>query len=330
MENFMKKRIGFVGSGRIAEFHIKASIAAGFEVSVICSRPGSQSLDKIRNKFPNIETVVVLEEILNYDLDAISIITSTDSLLNVYQKVLLKTDCAILIEKPVCLNSIDLQSSQIDLFREKTIVGYNRRFYSSVQDLKNIIELNPDLLQSHWNIPEVSWEINPSQMDRELFIKDNSVHMLDLLLFLNGTVGNMVVKEIKSQNLSYCRSGIIEFENGRVTTFSLSFGVPDNTHVSYYAPGMNLLLKPIEILHKFEDMEMLLASNENPVKKYIPKEREIWIMSEADRKYKPGFLLQYRELMNLCSNKPRVHSANLYDALMAQKLAERIINANEH
>ena len=326
MENFMKKKIGFVGSGRIAEFHIKAAAAAGFEVSVICGRPGSKSLDKIRSRFPNIETIVVLEEIFNYDLDAIAIITSTDSLLNVYQRVLMKMDVAILIEKPVCLNSNDLQSNQIDLFREKTMVGYNRRFYSSVQDLKTILKLNPDILQSHWNIPEISWEVNPNRAVRELFIKDNAVHMLDLLLFLNGSVQNISVKKIKSENLLYYRSGTIEFKNGSVTTFNLNFGVPDNTHVSYYAPGMNLLLKPIEILHKFEDLEMLPASMLNPIKKYIPKAKEIWNMSEPDKEYKPGFLLQYQELMNLCANKHRDISANLHDALMALKLAESIIN----
>ncbi len=327
MEYFMKKRIGFIGSGRIAEFHINAAIAAGFEISVICGRPGSQSLDKIRNSFPNFETVVELEEIFKYNLDAISIITSSEYLLSVYQRILTKTDIAILIEKPVCLNSNLLQSNEIDLFREKTIVGYNRRFYSSVQDLKTTLKLNPDILQSHWNIPEMSWEINPSKTDRERFIKDNSVHMLDLLLFLNGSVKNIVLKKMGSQTLSNYRSGIIEFENGMVTTLNLSFGVPDNTHVSYFAPGMNLLLKPIEILHNFQDIEMWPASNENPIKKYTPKEKKIWNLSEADREYKPGFFLQYKELLNLCSNKPKEHAANLYDALTVMKLAESFIDA---
>jgi predicted dehydrogenase len=327
MENFMKKKIGFVGSGRIAEFHIKAAIAAGFEISVICGRPGSQSLDRIRNRFPNFETVVELDDIFKYDLDAISIITSIDSLLDVYQRILMRTDVAILIEKPVCLNSNLLESNEIDLFRERTIVGYNRRFYSSVQDLKTILKLNPDILQSHWNIPEMSWEINPSKNDREKFIKENSIHMLDLLLFLNGSVKNIVLKKMGSQNLTHYRSGIIEFENGMVTTLNLSFGVPDNTYVSYQAPGVSLLLKPIEILHKFEDIEMWPASNENPIKKYTPKEKKIWNISEADREHKPGFLLQYKELLNLCYNKPKEHSANLYDALTVLKLAETFIDA---
>jgi predicted dehydrogenase len=322
----VSKRIGFVGSGRIAEFHVKAAIGAGFDVSVICGRPGSQSLEKIKMKFPHIATVTSIEDMYKYELDAFSIITNSDSLLKIYETLIETYDVPILIEKPVTLSSNLLEVHKIDLFRQKTVVGYNRRFYSSVQELKMLIDSNPNFLQSHWNIPEISWEINSSKSSRELFIKDNSVHMLDLLLFLNGSIRNMVLKKINSKNLAHCCSGIIEFENGRLITINLSFGVPDNTYFSYFAPGLNFQLKPIEILYKFEDLEMLPASEESPIKKYVPKVKDNWQISQADREYKPGFLLQYKELMNLCFDKPKIHSASLYDALQALKLAESIIS----
>jgi len=322
----MSKRIGFVGSGRIAEFHVKAAIAAGFDVSVVCGRPGSQSLERFKIKFPNIATVTSLEEMYKYELDTFSIITNSDSLLSIYETLLETYDVPVLIEKPVTLNSSLLEANRIDLHRQKTLVGYNRRFYSSVQELKMLIDSNPNFLQSHWNIPEISWEINSSKKNRELFIKDNSVHMLDLLLFLNGGIADMILKKFTSNNLTHYCSGIIEFKNGRLATLNVNFGVPDNTHISYFAPGFNFQLKPIEILYKYEDLEMFPASEENPVKKYIPKVKENWQISPADREFKPGFLLQYKELMNLCIDKPKNHSASLYDALQALKLAESIIN----
>ncbi len=322
----MIKSIGFVGSGRIAEFHVNAAIAAGFDVSVVCGRPGSQSLEKFKIKFPNIATVTTLEEMYKYELDAISIITSSNSLLNIYETVIKTYDVPVLIEKPVTLNSSLLEANRIDLHRQKTLVGYNRRFYSSVQELKTLIDSNPNFLQSHWNIPEISWEVNSSKTNRELFIKDNSVHMLDLLLFLNGSIADMFLKRFASNQLTHYCSGIIEFENGRLVTFNLNFGVPDNTYVSYFAPGFNFQLKPIEILYKYEDLEMIPASKVNPIKKYTPKVKENWQISPPDREFKPGFLLQYKELMNLCIDKSKNHSASLYDAFQALKLAERIIN----
>jgi hypothetical protein len=71
---------------------------------------------------------------------------------------------------------------------------------------------------------------------------------------------------------------------------------------------------------------MFPASEGNPIKKYIPMVNQNWQLSPADREFKPGFLLQYKELMNLCIDKPKNHSASLYDALQALKLAESIIN----
>ena len=322
----MNKRIGFVGSGRIAEFHVKAATAAGFDVSVVCGRPGSISLEKFKVKFPHIPTVTSLEEMYKYELDAFSIITSSDSLLSIYETLLETYDVPVLIEKPVTLNSSLLEANRIDLHRQKTLVGYNRRFYSSVQELKMLIDSNPNFLQSHWNIPEISWEINSSKTNRELFIKDNSVHMLDLLLFLNGSIADMILRKFTPNNLNHYCSGIIEFDNGRIVTLNLSFGVPDNTHISYFAPGFNIQLKPIEILYNYEDLEMFPASEENPIKKYVPKIKKTWQISLADRDFKPGFLLQYKELINLCFDKPKNHSASLYDALQALKLAENIIN----
>ena len=84
---------------------------------------------------------------LKLDLDCIAIITPTKIALEIYRAAL-ETKLPILIEKPVAPIP-ELLAGKIDLNRENTLVGYNRRFYGSIQELKNFLN---NVFKKHFHL----------------------------------------------------------------------------------------------------------------------------------------------------------------------------------
>ena len=230
-----------------------------------------------------------------------------------------------MIEKPVARKSIELKND-LDLDRMNTLVGYNRRFYSSVNDVKEILD-GSDFIQSQWTIPEISWEKSPNPDDRDFFLRENSVHILDLFLYLHGKPIKSTFYNFNTNDFLQSSTSIHKFENKTISSLTISFGIPDNTAASFYASGNYYLLKPFEILKKFTDITSEPANDVTPYKKYLPTESIKWQISEEDLRFKPGFYRQYTEFMNICSGKPRKVGASLRDAFNVLEFAENIINA---
>ena len=130
-------RIGFIGAGNISKYHIEAAIEVGFNLTAICGQQNSITAPKVGLKYGFKNICNNVEDLLKLDLDCIAIITPTRIALEIYRAAL-KTKLPILIEKPVAPIP-ELLAGEIDLNRENTLVGYNRRFYGSIQELKNFL-----------------------------------------------------------------------------------------------------------------------------------------------------------------------------------------------
>jgi len=317
-------RIGFIGSGAISRSHIIAAQSAGFSATGVCATDFSESARNLSTEFEGLNYYSSLDIFLETKFDAICILLNTDVSLQIYKKVIAKQDIPILIEKPVTQSSIFL-TKNIDLDRKNTLVGYNRRFYSSVAEIKNYLQITQNV-QSHWNIPEISWEENATASTREHFLMENSVHILDLFLYLLGSPSESSFFSHRRSNFLQYSSSVHKFPNGNVATLNLNFGTPDNTAVSFYAPGSHCLLKPIELVSKYSKIITKPASVDMPFKKYIPNQENVWEISEYDLKYKPGFHYQYLEFMDIFKGNPRKIGASLRDAFNVLKFAENIKN----
>lgn len=321
----MKPKIGFIGAGGIAKFHIEAAQFAGFELFGICARPNSQNAAHLSNKYKFTQTLENIEDLKNLKLDALSIITKTSEALRIYND-LLELDIPILIEKPVAISVHDFNNI-VDLERKSTLVAYNRRFYNSVQELK--LQIDQCITQSHWNISELSWLKNANENVRNKALMENSVHIFDLMRYLFGDVKEVFVEKIVDTNGINGVSGIIKFMTGSISTVSLSFGVPANTSAQIYSGNENFLLKPIEKLQRYSSMKIEHPTKELPVRAYIPQIDASWEMSKPDIDFKPGFCGQYLEFMGLVVGQQRKISASLKDAKLAVDIAEIFLNSFE-
>ena len=318
-------KIGFIGAGSVARAHISASIAAGFTPTAICGNNLSERAKALSMEIPGLKYFENIGELLKSDLDCISILLNSDISLRIYRRVIEQKNITVLIEKPVAQKSLDLKND-LDLDRMNTLVGYNRRFYSSVTDVKEILD-GCAFIQSQWTIPEISWEKSPSSNVRNFFLLENSVHILDLFLYLHGAPIQSTFYNYNSSDCLQGSTSIHNFEKKAIASLTISFGIPDNTSASFYASNNYYLLKPFEILKKFTDITTEPANNLTPFKKYLPAESIKWQISEDDLSFKPGFFKQYSELMDICSGKPRQVGASLRDAFNVLEFAENVINA---
>jgi predicted dehydrogenase len=318
-------KIGFIGAGSVARAHISASIAAGFIPTAICGNNLSERAKALSKEIRGLKYFTNIDELLKSDLDCISILLNSDIALRIYRRVIEQKNIPILIEKPVAQKSLDLKDD-LDLDRRNTLVGYNRRFYSSVIDVKELLDASA-FVQSQWTIPEISWEKSPSSNVRHFFLLENSVHILDLFLYLHGAPSQSTFYNFNSNNFLQGSTSIHKFKNKAIASLTISFGTPDNTSASFYASSNYFLLKPFEILKKFTDITFEPANDLSSFKKYLPTESIKWQISKDDLSFKPGFFKQYSELMDICSGKPRQVGASLRDAFNVLEFAENIINS---
>jgi predicted dehydrogenase len=318
-------KIGFIGAGSIARAHIVAAEAAGFTPNAICARDGSENARNLSKEFENLRFFNSYEDFIEADFNCVSILLNTDVAVNMYSKVLLARDIPVLIEKPVAQKSSNF-TKNLNLDREETLVGYNRRFYSSVNEIKLLLA-EKENIQSNWSIPEVSWEKNPISSVRKHYFLENSVHILDLFLFLLGSPLESKFMNYDQNKFLQHSTSLHQFANGNIATLNINFGVPDNTFATFYSPGINYLLKPIEILSKFSKIVSEPASEILPYKRYLPTEENVWKISKYDLLFKPGFYEQYLEFMRICMGEKRTIGATLRDAYNVIKFAEQIIDS---
>ena len=130
-------KIGFIGSGPIAKFHILALINNGFKIEAIGTRKDSINCLNLSKEF-SIEDKYCSngwEEVLDREVDAYCICSKVDANFSILEKALEK-NLPIFIEKPVVWE-IELISKLLALPNsDKVFVGYNRRYYETINKIR--------------------------------------------------------------------------------------------------------------------------------------------------------------------------------------------------
>jgi predicted dehydrogenase len=319
MENILKPKICFIGAGNVSEHHIKAAKNNGFELHGICGREGSLNAKKIAKKY-NFNTYWQSVEEINTDqIDALSIIVNPPNLINVYKKFE-KTNLAILIEKPVALDSrvIQLLNSE----RSRTMVAFNRRYYSSVNRFKkDLSELHH--FQGHANLSELSWAADSSNKEKIEFLKLNGIHFFDLFLYLFGKPKSIDFKKIVHKDKILGGSFIIDLGYDKIITLNINFGIPNNHSLEVYSESKVFQLKPLEVFSKIIGMKHeTIGKSEN--KSYVPVLEIDWELSKQDISHKAGFIEMYNTFLRITRNENVLNFPNLKDAKNALEFAENI------
>ena len=160
--------IAIIGVGNIADDHAKALTQVGFNLSCCAGSPGSKNAYQFALKH-NIDNVFYdsFELLKNSNkFDCILIACSTDPTLEILT-VAEKLKKPILVEKPITTNHQKFK--ELNLKNDLIRVGYNRRFYSTIQFAKKFINENdscflkveiPDSLDFNLGRNEQNYESN--------------------------------------------------------------------------------------------------------------------------------------------------------------------------
>lgn len=312
-------KVGVVGAGRIVPYHLDSLMEAGFIIDGICATPNSPNARSVALRYEIPRVYDRVEDLIESEVDAILIAVSKEMLFEVLSKAL-SSEKKILIEKPVFISP--KQSAYLN--SENVMVAYNRRFYGTVNALKQRIQSTPGgSLYCH--IPELSSQATPtpSQIIDELI--GNTVHYLDLVRYLiKDQQSNIETKII--ENFSSSRSCFVKLQSENTQALiHLTFGSPGNYRIHYENGRSSILLSPLESFVEFNDMQVMEPSKEFPLRRYLPSQKDGARPSFfEDTKFKPGFLGQSQEFLQFVKGKPLNRGSNLDDAYMIANLAFEI------
>ena len=313
-------RLGVIGAGKIIPFHLEAALNAGFSLESIVATKNSINAKHISEEFKFKKCFSDISEFksrLN-ELDAILVASEASTLFPILSLVA-SHGIPILIEKPIFTDITQLNLAENIPNAEKIFVGYNRRFYRTIIEIRNFIIENP-LAIVKFTIPELSdTRFNNSESIKKT-LTENAVHMLDLAQYFFGanslsldkldraTVKSDYVRvSLSEDNLKYCE---------------LLFGYADNYSIEVLSNGRRVQIKPLEILKIYDEMEIMQPDQNFPFKRYLPKvssEVSSHIIEKSE--FKPGFELMHKEFINFVQGIHSNTAANLKDAINVSAFA---------
>tara|TARA_B100000963_G_scaffold357109_1_gene378583 strand:+ start:1384 stop:2361 length:978 start_codon:yes stop_codon:yes gene_type:complete len=200
----------------------------------------------------------------------------------------------ILIEKPGSVNFSELDEICKNADREKSeiYIAYNRRFYSSIEKTKEIINKDGGILSAHCEFTEWIHNINPDNYPDEIVNKwviANSSHVLDTIFFLIGEPKILNPMILGKSKISWHPAGSIFIGSGISHN-----NIPFSYHSNWLSGGSwsieilttrnRLILKPME--------ELQIQ------KKGSIKIENVLLDNGMDTKFKPGIFNQVSHFLN--------------------------------
>jgi predicted dehydrogenase len=174
------------------------------------------------------------------------------------------------------------------------MVGFNRRYYSSVNRFKkDLSELH--VFQGHANLSELSWTLDSTNKEKIECLKSNGMHFFDLLLYLFGKPKSINFEKIINNRKILGGSYIINYGNNKIITLNINFGIPNNHFIEVYSGNTVFKLKPLEIFSKICGMKYETIGP-SKIKSYVPVLEDNWKLSKQDISYKAGFSTELQEM----------------------------------
>lgn len=323
-------RAALIGCGAIAEYHAPALKAAGFTITAVASRPGSRTVAAfslrhgIPNVFPSPQELLAARGLW----DALLIAVPPQATLPILKEAV-ALGVPTLVEKPAACTAAELKPL---LKREApVIVGYNRRFYASVQALQSLVNERSGPFIGQLVISEPALQgagDDPARAFAERLVF-NSVHALDLLRFLLGELRIESARAVAREG-SFGVVAILRAEDsGSLVNLTAVAGAPVNVSLNLFQPDLALHLQPFETLRVYRSMQRIEPDEKTPWRRYVPELAGQVELDPPDAAYKPGFYRQALAFKRLvCGEKPQ-GAATLTDAYRALRLAEGLIAALE-
>ena len=311
-----KKQIVLIGTSQIMQYHASALKESGLDLQAVASsnsHSSSQVKFASRNNIPkNFSNWKELLEQEQYD--GIVIGTRIESTLEILEHAI-KQNVPILVEKPVSVNSNDIKNL-IKKSHKLIMVGFNRRFYHTVNTLKNLIEIE--------NTPVIANMVIPESNLQNFFT--NSIHSIDLLRYVFGDIKLEFSKKlIKNKMVNGVTATFSNKKNDLIQLTGI-WNAPANVSLSVFSEKKQFELKPYETLKIFDDLKVIEPTANEPIRKYAPKLMEQIDLEPIDKKFKPGFFQQSNAFSELIKTKKKSnYAATLTDTLHSIEICEKLL-----
>jgi predicted dehydrogenase len=206
---------------------------------------------------------------------------------------LMKAGCrSILVEKPAGLDKTEIGevAELADRLGAQVFVAYNRRFYSSIQSLREQANRDGGLISINFDFSEVGREIetlpHPDSVKNNWFLA-NSTHVVDAAFFLAGLP--VVLEAHVSGGLPWHPKGEA-FTGAGVTDKDVLFSY----HANWRGPG-RWGIQAVSAEHRFvlQPMESLMVQKHGSFSL-----EDIHIENKLDLTFKPGLYLQVKAFLD--------------------------------
>jgi len=318
----MLKRLGFIGAGRMAQHHARAALALGAEIVLAAverrSSPNAKNLDPTDGYLYNNETVdgwrLLIKET---DIDGV-IVAAPWNVIPEMRLDLLKCDKPMLIEKPIVLIGEDFYGHSDVSFELNKMVGFNRRFYSVVQQLRERINQG-GVISADVTISEISQaaiEKDGPDILKHLW-ELKCIHIIDLMSYL---FGKLEIRFLCAND--YSRSGFIQTE---AVLVHYLHGLPIHLHVNIDDPspvgfrvrfddGDTWVLSPLERLTIYRGVKVEMQGT---IRSYEP---DVFNVFEEDRTFYPGV---YKQMQAFLAGNPMA-GATIEQSIQLNKLMGKL------
>ena len=281
--------IALIGAGNISHMHLDMITSLkNYEVSVLYSRTTSKS-QRLKKKYHIIKNIVDNKnKIKLFNFDVIMILVSSDQIYRVSKYFISKFNCPIFIEKPPGLSLIEMKnlSNLSKKKNKKVMIGLNRRYYSNINKAIDFIKKNGGINSFHIEGNEryllVKNYIKNQKIIRN-WIFANSIHTIDLFLFLGGDIKKMNIFKNQKKNQDLVLSINAIFKNNLIGSYISSWNSPGKWSLSIYGSKYTAYISPLE-------KGYLLDRNNKKIKLDL---------SLDDKKFKSGFKEQFLDFISL-------------------------------
>jgi predicted dehydrogenase len=220
----------------------------------------------------------------------------------------------ILLEKPGALDvaSLDALRRVADKQRTEIFIGYNRRFYASVDKARELAVEDGGITSAHFEFTEWAHKIAPLQTDsavKERWLIANSSHVIDLAFHLCGKPSSWANWSSGSidwhpASARFCGAGTTS--NGVLFSYFADWQAPGRWGVELLTRRRRLLLRPLESLQcvTLGTVEATLVD----------------LPDDLDTRFKPGLYRQTEaflrgDTVRLCTLDEQAANLALYAAM---------------
>ena len=312
-------KILIIGTGYIAQEYLK--VINHLKINCVLVGRGESNINQIKNKFPShefhsggLENYLKQNSIINFThfINLVNIeycLPLTQLLLNHGAK-------NILLEKPggLNINELSLVNDYGNSVNAKIVIGYNRRFFESVNKLIDLSNEDGGIKNIHFEFTEWVHTINKDDYSSEALDKwiiSNSSHVIDTVFYLIGLPKEINTNIYGINNIDWHKSGSI-FVGSGISSNHIPFSYNTNWNsagrwsIEVTTKSRRYYLKP---------MEELYVQNKGQI-----NINEIKLPEEKDKKFKPGMY----DLITSFLNNDRLKLLSIEEQLEHIKIYNQI------